>query len=91
MADLYLKEIAPNDFADAVASRVVNEIRQELARLADRRLVDRVKMAELIGVSVPKLDELVREQKVPSILVGTRRVFDPESVFTTLKNMGGDQ
>ncbi|MEO9594542.1 hypothetical protein [Rhodopirellula bahusiensis] len=91
MANLVFHDVDPNHFADSIASQVADSVRQELANLAEPRLVDRAKMAELIGISVPKLDELTREKQIPSISIGARRVFDPADVFASLKQEGGGQ
>ncbi|QDV56475.1 helix-turn-helix domain-containing protein [Rosistilla oblonga] len=52
-------------------------------------LVDRHRQAELLGISVPKLDSLVREGVIPSKQVGTRRLFDPAAVIAAIPDTGG--
>ncbi|QDS90939.1 hypothetical protein EC9_51570 [Rosistilla ulvae] len=47
-------------------------------------LVDRHRQAELLGISVPKLDSLVRDGVIPSKLIGKRRLFEPAAVIAAL-------
>ena len=88
MADLILKsadvEALASLLADAVAKRV-----EPLITSRKRKLVDRPTMAELANVSVPMLDRLVASKRIPSVLAGKRRLFDPERVIDALVDVGG--
>lgn len=88
MADLILQsadvEALANLLADAVAKRV-----EPLLVSRQRKLVDRPTMAELAGISLPMLDRLVAAKRIPSVLAGKRRLFDPERVVDALANAGG--
>lgn len=53
------------------------------------RLVDRQRMAGLLGVSVPHLDTLVRDGLIPSKMVGKRRLFLACEVIDSLPREGG--
>lgn len=89
MADLILQsadvEALANLLADAVAKRV-----EPLLVSRQRKLVDRPTMAELANISLPMLDRLVAAKRIPSVLAGKRRLFDPERVVDALANAGGD-
>lgn len=88
MADLILKsadvEALASLLADAVAKRI-----EPLITSRKRKLVDRPTMAELANVSVPMLDRLVASKRIPSVLAGKRRLFDPDRVIDALVDVGG--
>ncbi|TWT79429.1 hypothetical protein CA13_08300 [Planctomycetes bacterium CA13] len=64
--------------ADAVAERVAD-------RLANRRrLLTRHELSQVIGVSVPKLDTMLRDGELPVIRVGRKVLFDPHAVIAHL-------
>ena len=69
---------------DDVVSAMAEKIEQLLAENKQPGLVDRERMAELLTVSVPKLDTMVRNREIPSKLIGTRRLFDPAAVIDAL-------
>lgn len=48
-------------------------------------LVGRERMAEIAGISVPSLDRLVRDGRIPSIQINSRRLFEPKAVIDALK------
>lgn len=70
--------------ADAVAERVAD-------RLANRRrLLTRHELAQVINVSLPKLDTMLRDDQLPVIRVGRKVLFDPHAVIQHLaKNSRG--
>ncbi len=69
---------------DEITADVVAAIRPLLAEANEPRLVDRHRMAELLSVSVPRLDVLVRDGAIPSRLIGTRRLFAPAEVIAAI-------
>ncbi len=60
--------------ADLVADRLSNR----------RRLLTRHELSEVIGVSVPKLDTMLRDGELPAIRVGRKVLFDPHAVISHL-------
>ena len=40
-------------------------------------LLDRFAAARCLGISVRKLDDMVRQRLIPSVKLGRRRLFDP--------------
>ena len=48
-------------------------------------LVGADELARLLSISRPFVDRLRAEGRIPSILVGTRRLFDPSDVVAALK------
>lgn len=72
--------------ADIIAKRI-----EPILVSRQRRLVDRPTMAELANIGTATLDRLVSSKRVPSVLVGTRRLFDPDKVIDALSEPGGDQ
>lgn len=84
---LILKSVDVDALADQLAAAVFKRLEPMLAS-RQRKLVDRPTMATLLGVSVPMLDRLVASEQVPSVLVGVRRVFDPDRVIEALAHNG---
>ncbi len=72
---------------DVLAKKVADIITKRMESLLEsrqRRLVDRPTMAELANIGTATLDRLVAAKQVPSVLVGTRRLFDPDKVIDAL-------
>ena len=64
--------------ADAVAERVADRLSNR------RRLLTRHELANVINVSVPKLDTMLRDGELPVIRVGRKVLFDPHAVIAHL-------
>ncbi|TWU16937.1 helix-turn-helix domain-containing protein [Allorhodopirellula heiligendammensis] len=69
-------EVLANMVADRVADRMSNR----------RKLLNRNELSEVIGVSVPKLDTMLRDGELPVIRVGRKVLFDPHAVIAHLAN-----
>lgn len=82
---LIFKHADVDSLAVAVADIIVKRIEPTLVA-RQRRLVDRPTMAELANIGTATLDRLVASKRVPSVLVGTRRLFDPDRVIDVLSN-----
>ena len=76
-------ESLANAVADVIAQRI-----EPMLAARQRRLVDRPTMAELANIGTATLDRLVSCKRVPSVLVGTRRLFDPDKVLDSLAGSG---
>ena len=68
--------------ADIIANRV-----ESILGNRERRLVDRPTMARLANIGTATLDRLVSNKRIPSVLVGRRRLFDPDPVIDALVAM----
>lgn len=81
--------ISPADF-EALTSAIAEAVAVRLANTP--RLVDRNVLARLIGVSVPTIERLQREGKIPIVRAGARVLYDPNAIIAALsKNeKGGD-
>lgn len=88
MADLYLQGIDPAQLRAEIVRDVLDAIRPLLADNREPRLVDRNRMAELLGISVPKLDVMVRDGEIPSRLMGKRRLFAAAEVIAAIPTAG---
>ncbi|EMI17377.1 Excisionase/Xis, DNA-binding domain protein [Rhodopirellula maiorica SM1] len=64
--------------ADMVANRVADRLANQ------RRLLTRPELAEVINVSIPKLDTMIRDDEIPVIRVGRKVLFDPHAVIQHL-------
>lgn len=84
MAELFLSECTADELATLVSARVADAVRVAMSEASHPPLVDRHQMAALLGISLPKLDRLVAADEVPSILVGTRRLFEARRVVDAL-------
>lgn len=72
--------------ADAVAERLA-------AKLLDQpKLVDRVELARVLGVSVPTIERLSATGAIPVVRMGRRVLFDPAAVIAARSEWkgGGD-
>jgi excisionase family DNA binding protein len=72
--------------ADAVADRLA-------AKLLDQpKLVDRVELARVLGVSVPTIERLSAAGSIPVVRMGRRVLFDPAAVIAARSEQkgGGD-
>ena len=86
MSDLWLRETDRDDLVAEIVTSVVNGLRP----LFDERqeYLDAEQLAKAIGVSRSTVDRLVRDGKIPSILVGRIRRFDLKSVIEDLQKKG---
>ncbi len=48
-------------------------------------LLSKAELARALSLSTRTIDHLVAAGKIPSVRVGTRRLFDPEDVAAALK------
>ena len=81
MPDLIFRDTDPNELREAITAEVVAAIRPLLAEVNEPRLVDGDRMAELAGVSRPTIDRAVRDNAIPSVRIGRRRLFEPRAVI----------
>lgn len=92
MADLLFRDVDRDQFVDDIVNRVTVAISSKLLKPQELRLVTREEMAQLLAVSVQMLDGLVADGVVPSVRLGTRRVFRPKDVIdavVTTNTVGG--
>jgi hypothetical protein len=85
---LLLKAADVDALADALADVISKRLERVLAS-RQRRLVDRPTMADLANIGTATLDRLVAGKQIPSVLVGKRRLFDPDRVIDALADSGG--
>jgi excisionase family DNA binding protein len=52
--------------------------------MENRSLTDKPGIAKALTLSIRSIDKLVAAGKIPSVRVGTRRLFDPEAVKAAL-------
>lgn len=67
-------ETLAEQIAVRVADRLVNR----------RRLLTRHELSGVIGVSVPKLDRMLKNDELPIIRAGRKVLFDPDEVISHL-------
>lgn len=77
---------------DAIAKRIVDAVLERISQTVShtqkvgRELVSRKLMAKRLGVSLTTLDRLTSEKRIPSVMVGRRRKFDPALVMDVAGN-----
>jgi excisionase family DNA binding protein len=68
-------------FIEEVASRLA-------ARLTNRpKLVGRHDLAEILGVSVPTIERLQRDKRIPLVRIGRRVLYSPDAVIGALNEV----
>ena len=84
MPNLYLEGLDPDELKASITAEVVKALKPLLADSNEPRLVDGDRMAELAGVSRPTIDRAVRDDIIPSVLIGRCRRFEPRKVIDAL-------
>ena len=84
MADLFLQGIDPDELKASITAEIIEALKPLLADSNEPRLVDGDRMAELAGVSRPTIDRAVRDDIIPSVLIGRCRRFEPRKVIDAL-------
>lgn len=69
--------------AEEVAGRVTEKLSNQ------PRLVDRYRLAELLGVSVPSIERWIQSGEIPVVRIGRRTLFDVAEVIAAGKKKGG--
>lgn len=92
MSSLYMQGVTLKDLSAHIAAEVAAEVRAALAETSKPLLVDGQEMARQLGVSINTIDRLRADGTIPSVRLGSRRMYDPGDVMSTLKaasKMGG--
>ena len=84
MADLFLLGIDPEELKASITAEIIEALKPLLADSNEPRLVDGDRMAELAGVSRPTIDRAVRDGKIPSVMIGRCRRYEPRKVIDAL-------
>jgi len=84
MAEILFRDIDPEEFRRQLTNDVVSRLTPLINTPQQPLLVDRIEMAKLLSISSGKLDDLVAEDAVPSVKVGTRRLFSPDAVVNAI-------
>ena len=86
MDKVLLLNTSPEALQTNIAAAVVAAIKPIISIANEPRLVDGIRLAELLSISKPTVDRLVRDRKIPSVKVGRRRLFDPRAVIARLSS-----
>lgn len=71
----------------AIAAALLPEVENLLKRHLDQaKLVDINRLERLTDLSGSTINRLVAKNEIPSVRVGTRRLFDPDAVVRALKD-----
>ena len=85
MADFILRDLDPEELRADIIKGTIAAVRKIVNEASQPQLVDGDRMANLLGVSRPTIDRLVRDDLIPSVMVGSRRRYEPRSVIDDLK------
>ena len=68
-------------------SSIIEGVVQALSELLATKpaLVDKETMAAILSISIPTLDRMQRAEKIPSIKIGSRRLYQPDSVIAAIE------
>jgi hypothetical protein len=66
------------EFIDAIAEAVATKLASQ------PRLVDRVELSRVLGVSVPSLERLQASGQLPVVRIGRRCLYDPSACIAAL-------
>ena len=86
MPDLILRDTDPDQLRAEITAEVVKALRPLLADSQEPRLVDGDRMAQLASVSRPTIDRAVRDDIIPSVMIGRCRRYEPRAVIDALAN-----
>lgn len=81
---LMIEGVDLDALTDAVAAAVVAKMKPLIEQSTAPLLVDGDEMARLAGVSRPTIDRLRAAKLIPSVLLGTRRMYQPSAVIEAL-------
>ncbi len=84
MAEVLFRDIDPEEFRRQLTNDVVSRLTPLINTPQQPLLVDRVEMAKLLSISPNKLGDLVSQNAIPSVKIGTRRLFSPDAVLSAI-------
>ena len=84
MAEILFRDIDPEEFRRRLTEDVVSRLTPLINTPQQPLLVDRIEMAKLLSISPNKLGDLVSQNAIPSVKVGTRRLFSPDAVANAI-------
>lgn len=95
MANLILQGIDADALVESIAAAVLDRLRPVLSESHLPMQVDGDEMARLAGVSRTTIDRAVRDNVIPSVMIGRRRLFRPAEVIAAFalstNEKGGDR
>ncbi|TWU42936.1 Helix-turn-helix domain protein [Novipirellula aureliae] len=84
MANVDITATVSDDDRALIVADVVAAIRP-MIESRHTLLVDGDRLAELLGVSRPTIDRLRADSVIPSVLIGRRRLYNPDAVLAALE------
>ncbi|MDA7492888.1 helix-turn-helix domain-containing protein [bacterium] len=87
MSEVIFTGTTADQLADTIVKRLIQKLETTQPCPITPVLNDREETARLLNLSTSTLDKLVRQNLVPSIQVGTKRLFDVQDVANALKAM----
>ena len=87
MEELVLRTSDTEQLKVDIANEVISMIAPLLNEANEPRLLDRMRMAKRLSISVATLDRLTAANTIPSIIIKSRRLYSPTRVIEALENM----
>ena len=81
---LLVQQTDIDSLIESVTESIVDRLTPLLEQSDGPRLVGRDEMAVRLNVSTGKVDDLVRAEQIPSVQIGSRRLFEPQAVIAAL-------
>jgi excisionase family DNA binding protein len=81
---VFLDGVTADELIESITDRVIEQLRPLFEAKAGPMLVDRQAMADRLGVSLQTVNRLTASGEIPSVLVGTRRLYVPDRVIEAL-------
>ncbi|WP_372718884.1 helix-turn-helix transcriptional regulator [Novipirellula sp.] len=79
-----IESVDIDELIAAITAAVLAALMPLLSESSEPRLVGGDAMADLLGVSRPTVDRARAAGEIPSIMIGSRRLYQPEAVIAAL-------
>ena len=91
MPDVILDGLSRDELIRETVAAVVEALRPMLEQQPEPMLVDGDRMAEMLSISRSNIDRLRASSQIPSVMVGKRRLYEPQKVIDALAEASAQQ
>ncbi|GAA4463501.1 hypothetical protein GCM10023156_48700 [Novipirellula rosea] len=79
-----IESVDLDELISAICGSLIEALQPLLSESSEPRLVNGDRMSDLLGVSRPTLDRARAAGEIPSITIGSRRLYQPDAVIAAL-------
>lgn len=79
-----IESVDLDELIAAICGSLITALQPLLSESSEPRLINGDRMADLLGVSRPTVDRMRAAGEIPSIMIGSRRLYQPEAVIAAL-------